>query len=365
MILLVSQASIPAVTRASVLHAVWKCSCKSAAHTRRSSLSHATPTSLLTRPPICLLFTDRRLVRVTGHLVHSDILGKVLSLLPCPTVAKGRHLQTITMPHRSCAGMAVNPSETRMVVTGRSHGVDGNKLYVYSLPRGQLLFTVGERGKLPGQLHVPERVCFGPGDVIIVADHFNNRLQQFSSTGEFMRHMDVKRPYSLCINRACTLIGIGTSTYNYKGKIVLMDYETGTKQRSIAGAPLSGCVFSIRFTPDDTHVIITCATLCALVYSVIDGSCVHRLCDWLSTDKVIGYPHDILWTERNDIIVANCIKHRIEVYEWERGPVLRWYGRQGDGCGQFQVPIAVALVNGRLYVLDSGSTRVQVLHWGD
>lgn len=59
------------------------------------------------------------------------------------------------------------------------------------------------------------------------------------------------------------------------------------------------------------------------------------------------------------IYVADFYNHRIQVFSAE-GTFLTTFGEQGDGEGQFERPVDVAVDDGTLYVVDFGNDRIQV-----
>jgi len=75
-----------------------------------------------------------------------------------------------------------------------------------------------------------------------------------------------------------------------------------------------------------------------------------------------GKLNDVCFASNGDIVAAGSDKHDILVFSPD-GPgsrLLRRFGSNGERDGQFKRPIAVAFAQGRLYVLDAVSARVQV-----
>lgn len=82
-------------------------------------------------------------------------------------------------------------------------------------PQGQFLQEIGAgQGNGPGQLDEPVAVTVDLNDNLVVADKKNNRLQVFSSTGQFIRIIGAKgeepgnfcEPLGLCIDREGKII---------------------------------------------------------------------------------------------------------------------------------------------------------------
>lgn len=74
---------------------------------------------------------------------------------------------------------------------------DGGRLYaadywndvirVYALDSGELVRSIGGPGAGPGRFSNPGGVAVGPGGHLFVADTFNQRVQELTSTGTFVR----------------------------------------------------------------------------------------------------------------------------------------------------------------------------------
>ena len=58
--------------------------------------------------------------------------------------------------------------------------------------------------------------------------------------------------------------------------------------------------------------------------------------------------------------MADYGNHRICVFSADGSMLLRSWGSEGTGDGQFKYPTALAVRGSRLYVLDNSSPRVQV-----
>jgi len=63
----------------------------------------------------------------------------------------------------------------------------GNHLVKKISMSGELLLSIGGKGKNPGQFNQPSDVCIGDDESILVADTWNHRIQQFDSEGHFVR----------------------------------------------------------------------------------------------------------------------------------------------------------------------------------
>jgi DNA-binding beta-propeller fold protein YncE len=85
------------------------------------------------------------------------------------------------------SGVAVNPSNTRAYVIDTG-GVDTQEhhLYVFDSQTGELLRTVGNRGKEEGDFNLPLQVTSSPDGTVYVSDAGNFRVQSFDEEGNFI-----------------------------------------------------------------------------------------------------------------------------------------------------------------------------------
>ena len=81
------------------------------------------------------------------------------------------------------------------------------------------------------------------------------------------------------------------------------------------------------------------------------------------TTSALSHGHkDVEISARGEIFVADIKNHRICVFSADGARLMRSWGSIGSADGKFCMPIALSLVQNRLFVLDeaSNSERVQV-----
>lgn len=144
------------------------------------------------------------------------------------------------------------------------------------------------------------------------------------------------------------------------GKVTLFDAASGDLIRSIGDAgsaegQLTSSCCGLRFTPDGNHVIITEMGSDRLSLFTLSGDFVRCIGVGL-----ISTPLDVDFTSNGDILVPDCDGNRIYVLSSDGFTLLRTFGVEGFGPGQFKTPTALAVHGDLLYVLDRASTRVQV-----
>jgi len=106
--------------------------------------------------------------------------------------SRNHRIQVFTRDGEFVAQWSV-PDEGRPMNLDTGHGqlyaADywNDVIRVYSLDTGELIRSVGGAGTGPGQFRNPGGVAVGPTGHIFVADFFNQRVQELTATGEFVR----------------------------------------------------------------------------------------------------------------------------------------------------------------------------------
>jgi len=88
-------------------------------------------------------------------------------------------------------GIAIDDDRHRIIVCDAGN----HRVQVLSSVDGSFLFMFGSRGNQPCQFNNPQGVCIANQGRIIVADHFNHRLQSFTHEGHHISSFDCGRGY--------------------------------------------------------------------------------------------------------------------------------------------------------------------------
>ena len=82
-----------------------------------------------------------------------------------------------------------------------------------------------------------------------------------------------------------------------------------------------------------------------------------------SGDGMFKYPLGVAVSDRDEIVVADQLNHRVQVFDSD-GTFLRSFGRKGENDGEFNRPFGIAINKDRnIFVADSDNHRVQILSW--
>ncbi len=100
----------------------------------------------------------------------------------------GNHIRTIghAVEMKRPSGLAVNADGSRLYVVDAG-GVENREHMIRVLDSaGELVKTIGQRGKDEGNFNLPLKIAIGPGEKLHVVDAGNFRVQIFSPDGEFL-----------------------------------------------------------------------------------------------------------------------------------------------------------------------------------
>ena len=82
-----------------------------------------------------------------------------------------------------------------------------------------------------------------------------------------------------------------------------------------------------------------------------------------SGDGMFEYPLGVAVSDRDEIVVADCANHRVQVFD-SNGTFLRSLGHKGEKAGEFNYPFGIAINNDRnIFVADRNNHRTQILSW--
>jgi sugar lactone lactonase YvrE len=164
------------------------------------------------------------------------------------------------------------------------------------LPKARFLLTWGKRGSQPGEFYFPIGIAITPADEILVTDHYNNRVQKFSTDGKYLSHFAV-------------LPNPGGIALDNSGNIYLSHFPASVIKRK-------------EVLPDRITV-----------YSAAG----KRLHEWGKTGAGHGefnYPGGMVIAPNGRLYVADQTNHRIQVLDLN-GRFLSAWGKHGTKPGEF------------------------------
>jgi DNA-binding beta-propeller fold protein YncE len=212
-------------------------------------------------------------------------------------------------------GLGVSPDGRVFVADTHYHRViayDGE---------GRELMRFGRYGSGPGEFIYPTDVAFGPEGRVYVSEYGGNeRVGVFSAEGKFLFSFggpgsgvgQFQRPQAMAFSADLGELYIADACNH---RIVVTDPE-GRPQRALGG-PGRGA-------------------------------------------GLLAYPYDVMVLEDGTLLVSEFGNNRLQRFS-TGGQCLGLYGRVGSGEGELRYPWGVDGTNEKIFVLDSGNNRVQVI----
>ena len=281
---------------------------------------------------------------------------KVVEGPPNTCRALGTHVKTIPFINASKYGVAVSPDVKWAAVTD----YNGNSVVVYDMSSGAVVRTIGgpASGSGPCQFNYPFRLCFAPNGNLLVCDWKNNRVQELTVSGRFVRSIAVASARSVACDGRVIVVG----NYRNSGNAVeVYSYKKGTllKGFGVLGSgpkQIGSRAEGVRITPDGKHVLVAEYGNHRLSLFTMEGVFVRHIGAGVLCDG----NKDVEFAGNGEIIVADYSNYLVCVFSADGATLLRSWGRQGGEDGEFVLPVALAVRGSLLYVLDYNSPRLQV-----
>ena len=240
------------------------------------------------------------------------------------------------------------------------------------MPGPAFLDAWGETGKGPGELFQPTGIAVSKEGTVFVADTGNNRIQAFTSDGQFLWQFgrageaagEFRRPMDLDLDGDGLLYvaemgGDRVQIFTPKGELVRTIRGDDTPAGSFDGAAgvlvaPNGDIYVADFYNDRVVRFNSSGAYHSVLGKpgrVLPGR--------------LHYPTDVAW-RGGEIVVADAYNNRVQVFTPQGESVARWggplgSGLPGSGSGSFRVATGVAIdAAERTYVADFQNHRIQV-----
>lgn len=116
---------------------------------------------------------------------------------------------------------------------------------------------------------------------------------------------------------------------------------------------------SIEVDADRRLLVVTDACHHRVGVFDVDGHLVRWIGRPGSGAGQLAYPYGVALLGDGTAMVTEFGNHRVSHVDYETGTILGTYGRPGRGPGELTNPWAVTVLDGKVFVLDSGNDRVQ------
>lgn len=262
----------------------------------------------------------------------------------------GRHLHTFSVSRsrddsHTLGGIVLSQDGRRLAASF----VEQCVVKVYAPASGEEPLVLGRKGAGPGCFHSPLRMCLSRKGNLLVAEDYNERVQEVTWSGVHVRYYGVGavNNHVMSVAAGGDHIAIGTTT-----KVFLYAARSGMFVASFGGYGSAPDKLSwsrgLTFTPDNSAVVITDSGNDRLTVINLDGSVRETL-----GAKELACPSDVAFTSGGNMVVGELRQHRVCVLS-HTGVVLR---RWSVGS---EFPLALRMHRDKLYVIFRDSPHIAV-----
>ena len=303
------------------------------------------------------------------HQLHIKVEGEHIKgspfivLVKLPVLKLGNPIKIISGVKQPW-GVAVNQRGEIIVAESTGHCVS-----IFS-PTGEKLRSFGSQGSGPGQFNEPYGVAVDDdGNIILVADSINHRIQKFTSDNKHITLSSVgsqgsnrsqfNSPISVAISPITKKIAISDKS-NHRIQILNPDltFNSSIGSRGSGNGQFNGpndvafdSVGNMYVADRNNHRI--------QVFNP-EGQFLRQFGNESKGDGELNFPTGISIDSDDTVYVAEGLNHRVLVFTRER-KFLTSFGRWGDGQGQFIKPFRIIVdKNGTIYVADTSNNRLQI-----
>jgi DNA-binding beta-propeller fold protein YncE len=227
---------------------------------------------------------------------------------------------------------------------------------------GEFLLEWGQRGVADLEFHEPSGIAASPTGHIYVADSRNNRIQKFTSLGEHrltwgtvgLGDGQFERPQGIAVSQTGGALYIVESQTNRVQEFADATYirtfdfpDLGAFEARGGAVDADGNVYMVNYSG-------------GLVYRLAgDGSIAQTFGSPGSGNGQFSGPYDVAVGADGNLFVVDRGNNRIQVLD-KNGAFIAAWGGFGAGDGEFKQPMAIDLdADGNAYVTDLGNARVQ------
>ena len=295
-------------------------------------------------------------VKVNGHNIRGSPFPVQVktSLEFSPVLSFGQQGSAAGMLSKPW-GVAVN-ERNEIAVTDNAN----NRIQVFS-SHGNYLRSFGTKGNKQGELDWPSGIAFDKDGNIIVVDTNNHRVQMFSEQGEYLSHFggrgtldrQFNYPHGLSLDRDGNIIVSDKDNH-----FVKIFSPKGKFLRKIGGHGIFTRPFHC-VQHDDCFLVSDEFEGCIKVFNN-NGEFLYTFGKKGNEDGEFHCPRCLSVTKAGQLVVCDRSNDRIQIFEMS-GKFLGKFGTNGSETGQFDGPNSSAFLNnGRLAVADVFNDRVQI-----
>lgn len=274
----------------------------------------------------------------------------------------------------SASGQFNNPAGVAVSRNGIVYVADeGNNRIQSFRSDGTFVRMWGSLGAGPNQLKDPADVTVSQDGDVFVADQGNFRIQKFNSNGALLESIGQQANggqlgTNAVLGRFSSPVAVSAVT----GSVVVVgDILTGVHRFDLGGGDVSLVTGytpgGVSAAPNGEFLLVNTNGTTIYKLNASGGVLVQR--DIRDIEAVgaggAGKPNltDIAIDGEGNVYVTDEANDRVLKFDPDVQGLLRWWGTEGSGLGQFRNPRGVAIGrDGFVYVADSGNRRIVRIH---
>jgi DNA-binding beta-propeller fold protein YncE len=222
----------------------------------------------------------------------------------------------------------------------------------------------GQYGSDSGQLNEPAAVAYGPDDTIYIADTFNNRVNVYSDSGNFIRSWgslghqtgQFRFPQAIAVSRdnlifVCDTGNNRIEVFDTKGQYLTSWGEAGNGNGQF-NEPIAIAV---------TENAVAVADRANERVQIFDknGKFVRSIGKSGQAPGEFDFPTDLAFDSAGNLYVADSYNNRIQKFSAD-GHLIKLWGGWGSFSGLLANPSGLAIHDERVFVSDLINHRIQV-----
>jgi len=263
----------------------------------------------------------------------------------------------------SDTGQFITPSGIALDGSGNVYVSDrgNNRIQVFT-STGDFIRAWGTEGTNDGEFRAPRDVAVDGNGSVYVVDCQNSRIQKFTGTGTYCCEWggsgtgdgEFSGPQGIAVDESGTVYVVDTGNNRIQAFT-----DTGDFIRAWGSMGTSNGQFqfplSIAVDDDGAIYVADSSNFRIQKFNVTGGF----LMKWALPGEGIFHPYGIAVDERGYIYLADYDNDNIRTFNDRGEPLTRW-GSPGTGVGQFNKPSGITIdAAGNVYVVDEQNHRIQ------